>query len=221
MLLRVYDKSSNSLCVSSNGIIALESCTNRFWNTNRFGNTNLPNRAVAWDALFPCWDDLYIEQGKTQGIFYSVQGTAPGRSTTFEFYTSAFRQPRSYYHFLVTWWENRPGTITIDYLNITSSGDSATAGIAGRTSKPPSCLGLRLWRREAHLFQVFATSSRGPPCSRSTNPTLWTDALSHSTQDQTGGPMVSHQVFLVSQHSVGQTADSRAGINSVPGAVYW
>ena len=101
--------------------------------TNAYANSAMPNYTVDALGVFPCWDDLYIYQGQPQGIFYSIDGTAPNRSLTVEFYESHYSDSTQYYHFLVSFWENMPNVTTIDYLNMSDAGTSATVGIEAKT----------------------------------------------------------------------------------------
>ncbi|KAK5728352.1 hypothetical protein LTR15_001487 [Elasticomyces elasticus] len=103
--LTVYGVASSTVTVSSNGY------------------------AINGVGIFPCWDDLLISVGTPQGVFYGVDGTAPNRAITFEWYTSHYGNATFYYHFLASFWENMPNVTTFDYLNMSDSGVSATTGI--------------------------------------------------------------------------------------------
>ncbi|KAF2766711.1 hypothetical protein EJ03DRAFT_297946 [Teratosphaeria nubilosa] len=75
------------------------------------------------------WDDLYIYSGTQQGIFYEVDGTAPNRNVTFEFYMSHYQSSEAYYHFLIKFFESRPHVVTFQYLSVSDCGSSATVGV--------------------------------------------------------------------------------------------
>ena len=103
--------------------------------TTAYANAALPQYAIDSTGVFPFWDDLFISLGTPQGIFYEVDGTAPSRSVTFEWYTSHYNNETYYAHFLISFWESMPNVTTIDYLNITDSGSGATVGIEAQTRK--------------------------------------------------------------------------------------
>ncbi|KAI7497369.1 hypothetical protein KC367_g5956 [Hortaea werneckii] len=119
----LYGVASTTITVSSNGILAVASPV-----TTAYNNAALPQYSVCGTGLLAFWDDLIINSGRTQGIFWSSEGKSPSRSITFEFYESKYQAPDTYAHFLVSFWENLPGIATIDFLNITDGGVSATVG---------------------------------------------------------------------------------------------
>ncbi|KAI7352702.1 hypothetical protein KC354_g11875 [Hortaea werneckii] len=119
----LYGVASTTITVSSNGILAVASPV-----TTAYNNAALPQYSVCGTGLLAFWDDLIINSGRTQGIFWSSEGKPPSRSITFEFYESKYQAPDTYAHFLVSFWENLPGIATIDFLNITDGGVSATVG---------------------------------------------------------------------------------------------
>ncbi|KAI7506576.1 hypothetical protein KC347_g7507 [Hortaea werneckii] len=119
----LYGVASTTITVSSNGILAVASPV-----TTAYNNAALPQYSVCGTGLLAFWDDLIINSGRTQGIFWSSEGKSPSRSITFEFYESKYQAPDTYAHFLVSFWENLPGIATIDFLNITDGGISATVG---------------------------------------------------------------------------------------------
>lgn len=81
------------------------------------------------------WDDLYIYEGTQQGIYYEIDGTAPSRTVTFEYYLSHFADADQYYHFLVHFFEAKPNVVTFQYLNVSDFGASATVGIESETGE--------------------------------------------------------------------------------------
>ncbi|KAK5759124.1 hypothetical protein LTS12_010732 [Elasticomyces elasticus] len=122
--LTVYGVASSTVTVSSNGVLGLGTPL-----TTDYNNSPLPQYAINGVGIFPCWDDLLISVGTPQGVFYGVDGTAPNRAITFEWYTSHYGNATFYYHFLASFWENMPNVTTFDYLNMSDSGVSATTGI--------------------------------------------------------------------------------------------
>lgn len=126
--ITIMGTSSTRVNVSTNGILAISSLT------TAYANSPLPQYAVAPIAVFPCWDDLYLFAGNPQGIFYGLDDGAVGkRGTTFEYYLAQYQAATFYYHFLVSFWEDRPNVVTFDYLNMTNSGSGATVGINSQT----------------------------------------------------------------------------------------
>ncbi|KAI7529455.1 hypothetical protein KC316_g17552 [Hortaea werneckii] len=125
----LYGVASTTITVTSNGILAVASPV-----TTAYNNAALPQYSVCGTGLLAFWDDLIINTGRTQGIFWSSEGRSPSRSITFEFYESKYQAPDTYAHFLVSFWEDRPGIATIDFLNITDNGISATVGGQGQAA---------------------------------------------------------------------------------------
>ncbi|KAI7322211.1 hypothetical protein KC315_g8902 [Hortaea werneckii] len=125
----LYGVASTTITVTSNGILAVASPV-----TTAYNNAALPQYSVCGTGLLAFWDDLIINAGRTQGIFWSSEGKSPSRSITFEFYESKYQAPDTYAHFLVSFWEDRPGIATIDFLNITDNGISATVGGQGQAA---------------------------------------------------------------------------------------
>ncbi|KAK5736342.1 hypothetical protein LTR17_007506 [Elasticomyces elasticus] len=121
--ITVYGVASSTIQVSSNGVLGLSAIT------TDYANAVLPAYTINSVGIFPCWDDMIINVGQPQGIFYGVEGTAPNRAITFEWYLSQYNNVTFYYHFLASFWENMPNVTTFDYLNMSNSGIGATAGI--------------------------------------------------------------------------------------------
>ena len=88
------------------------------------------------NAALAFWDDTMIYADTQQGIYYEIQGTKPDRQTVFEFYLSSYNGDNQYYHFLVRFYEDRPGVVTYQYLNVSDHGGSATVGVQGNQGKP-------------------------------------------------------------------------------------
>jgi hypothetical protein len=79
----------------------------------------LPSYTVA-----PFWDDLYIYANTAQGLYYEVDGTAPHRTASFEWYTSHYQASTEYYHFTIQFSESSPGAWIASYYQISDSGTS-------------------------------------------------------------------------------------------------
>ncbi|KAK5696274.1 hypothetical protein LTR17_024352 [Elasticomyces elasticus] len=128
--IEIYGVSSSSIVVSINGFVGL---------TNDpgvdFDNVPLPqsiNQGVQGlpnTAVCPFWDDLYVYADTPQGVYYEVDGAAPTRNISFEWYTSHYSDPTQYYHFIATFEEANPGVTTFTYYEISDHGSSATVGM--------------------------------------------------------------------------------------------
>lgn len=103
--------------------------------TTQYTNAVMPSYTNDATGLFPCWDDLYVYQGLPQGLFYQVTGTSPNQAITFEWLTSHYQNSTFYYHFLVSFYQNMANVTTVDHLNMSDSGNSATMGIEAQTRK--------------------------------------------------------------------------------------
>lgn len=73
-----------------------------------------------------------IYSGTSQTVYYNVDGTAPNRTTTFEFYESHYGAPTEYYHFQILFYENLPNIVKYIYFQISDNGTSATIGTQGK-----------------------------------------------------------------------------------------
>ncbi|CAD0018345.1 unnamed protein product [Aureobasidium pullulans] len=143
--LTMYGQSSANIRVSSNSLLGLTDLNWEYSNrplpyqgnnypgclsettTDEYGNT--VNYCFGDAVAFGLWDDLFIYQGTQQGIYYEVDGAAPNRRTSFEFYISHFSDQSQYYHFLMNFYENKPNVINYQYLNVSDHGVSATVGV--------------------------------------------------------------------------------------------
>jgi hypothetical protein len=52
--------------------------------TTTFAETALPASAFAGATALPYWDDLYIYENTSQGIFYETRGNGSNRMLIFE-----------------------------------------------------------------------------------------------------------------------------------------
>ncbi|KAL9641298.1 MAG: hypothetical protein Q9204_000147, partial [Flavoplaca sp. TL-2023a] len=85
-----------------------------FDGSTNYENAGLPVSYVPEISLFPFWDDTYIDQGKPQGVFYTITG---GTDIIFEYYFTHFGGTDEYYHYLVSYSTNRPGIFTFTYVS--------------------------------------------------------------------------------------------------------
>jgi len=152
--LTMYGQSSANIRVSSNGLLGLGDLNQEYLNTplpygggvdyskypqcaqqpqpqpvQEANVTAWPNTCFGDVVAAGLWGDQYIYQGTQQGIYYQVDGSAPARQTSFEFYLSSFDDSTQFYHFLVKFYENRPNIVTFQYVNVTDLGVSNTVGV--------------------------------------------------------------------------------------------
>ncbi|KAJ6258591.1 hypothetical protein Dda_6637 [Drechslerella dactyloides] len=132
--ITLYNITTSLIYLSINGFISLDQAPG-----TSFINSPLPVPDGQTAANFlpdtsicALWDDLYIYAGTQQGIYYQVDGTAPARTLTFEYYTSAYQRNTEFYHFLMRYDEATPGVITFRYLEVFGGGVSATIGAQAR-----------------------------------------------------------------------------------------
>lgn len=97
--------------------------------TSTYSNVALPTSSFPGPTVFGMWDDLYLNSGTSQSIYYGTTGTAPNRNMVFEYYTARISQPTYYYRFQVIFFENAPGVVNIVYYQATDGGVSATIGV--------------------------------------------------------------------------------------------
>ncbi|KAK3652738.1 hypothetical protein LTR56_005032 [Elasticomyces elasticus] len=128
--IEIYGVSSSSIVVSINGFVGLTNDPGVDFDNVPLPQSNnqdvqgLPNTAVC-----PFWDDLYVYADTPQGVYYEVDGAAPARNISFEWYTSHYGDPTQYYHFIATFEEANPGATTFTYYEISDHGSSATVGM--------------------------------------------------------------------------------------------
>lgn len=99
-------------------------------------NDTDPTTLIPSTTLLPFWDDLLIvngsapnpQSGLSQGISYSVQGDVRGRNITFEWVAGKYDDGYQHYRFWVTFYEDRPNTVTFTYWDVSDLGGSATVG---------------------------------------------------------------------------------------------
>jgi hypothetical protein len=111
------------------GSTTYPACTNSPQPYTNPNGVTYPNSCFGDLVAFGLWDDLLITQGTQQGIYYEIDGAAPNRRTSFEFYLSTADDSTLFYHFLVNFYENRTNVVNYQYLNVTDSGTDATVGV--------------------------------------------------------------------------------------------
>lgn len=126
--LTIYDRSSDQVYVSVNGLLSLDS------GSGSYTNSKLPSSGVPSYTVMGLWGDLYIYQGTPQGLYYEVSGEIGSRTLIFEWYTSHYHQPNEYYHFTMEFVEANPGLILLKYYDVRDKGAQSTIGVQGGTS---------------------------------------------------------------------------------------
>jgi hypothetical protein len=137
--LQLYGVSSDVVQVSVNGWIALTNDVSPSYVPSQLpvgsanGATGLPDT-----CFLPYWNDLYIYAGTPQGLYYQVDGEAPNRKVSFEWYTDLFGNRGHYNHFLATYKEAVPNSIVYNYIQVdnalpSSSQRYQTVGAQSRT----------------------------------------------------------------------------------------
>ncbi|KAL5003024.1 hypothetical protein BDV10DRAFT_201028 [Aspergillus recurvatus] len=127
----LYGHSSSTLWVIDNGMICLDQAPTASPASVRTGQ-QLPFRdGLAPYSLFPLWKDLKITQGKPHGIYYDVEGNAPNRKLTIEFYVTRYNMEDQYFHFLVILEEAKANVATFRYFDVQDEGAEGTVGVQG------------------------------------------------------------------------------------------
>ncbi|KAI1174585.1 hypothetical protein F4777DRAFT_599338 [Nemania sp. FL0916] len=130
--LSFYGRKTTSVWITDNGIIALDAddpaiYSHELCQAYRTGDKKaLPFRETRFPkyALFPLWADLKLCEGRKHGIFFEVDGNAPGRTLTVEWLVTQYHAEDDYYHFSATFEEARPGVVTYKYNAV--DGDAGT-----------------------------------------------------------------------------------------------
>ena len=84
----LYGKAYRSGWVSTNGVLSFGGLSTVSWS-----NTSLPSAAIPNFALYPFWDDLYVEADS--GVYTAVVGAMPHRSFIVEWRNVSFSLNRS------------------------------------------------------------------------------------------------------------------------------
>ncbi|PZF97792.1 S8 family serine peptidase [Micromonospora deserti] len=115
----LYGKSYRDAWVSTNGVLGFAASS-----TSR-ANTALPNTANPNLALFPFWDDLYVEADS--GIYTAVTGVKPHRSFVVEWRNVSLYTDRSL-RLTFSAAIGEDGTITYRYTDIDGTGAETGTG---------------------------------------------------------------------------------------------
>jgi hypothetical protein len=76
---------------------------------------------------------LYIKNATSEGIYYAIYGSTPGRTVVFEYNTTFVDQKQQYCHFQVVFFEANPGIVQFIYLNVSVDRNSATVAILSKS----------------------------------------------------------------------------------------
>jgi hypothetical protein len=101
---------------------------------SKFFVRELPIDDIFGATAFPVWDELIINNGTSQGIYYTIYGNTPNRTVIFEYYATRRQQPEQYCHFQILFFEANPGVVQFIYLDVPYKGKSAIIGVQGKSS---------------------------------------------------------------------------------------
>jgi subtilisin family serine protease len=120
----LYGTNHTSASISSNGWLSFVTTT-----SSSYSNTAIPSTAIPNGAVYPFWDDLYLDA--TSGVYTGVTGAAPNRTFIVEWRDVVFYSNRTArISFVAMIGEN--GEITFRYAGIDGgieTGTGATTGI--------------------------------------------------------------------------------------------
>jgi hypothetical protein len=119
--------------ISTNGVISIKAGSNPYQNVNlpapSTGDSAIPNTSIC-----AFWDDLKVYEGSNMGITYVINGVAPFRSMTFEFYLAKLDSAGREVHFSATFAEHQLGVVLLKYFAVWNDGNSATVGVQRRAT---------------------------------------------------------------------------------------
>lgn len=124
--ISLYGQSSSNIWIGVNGWVSVSGDQ-----SSNYYNVQLPTGNLVDNAFIAYWSDLFVYAGTAQGLFYTVYGSAPNRRVAFEWYTSVYRDPTGYYHFVATMQEEAPGRVTYDYYEINPRPGTTNEGVLG------------------------------------------------------------------------------------------
>ena len=99
--------------------------------SDAFTSSNLPTTVFSGITVLAYWDDLFVSSKTWQGIYYAAQGTQPNRILIFEYYLSHYNAPTNYTHFQMSFFENIPNQVRINYFEVDDLSATSTVGIQG------------------------------------------------------------------------------------------
>lgn len=123
---RFYGQDYTTLCISTNGLIALGGCN------ADFANVDLSSAGPSGDAriVAPLWTDLSFNAAGTDAVYYQVLGSAPQRQFVVQWNSAFPLNASSGVTFQALLYEGS-NEIRFQYLNVGSGGNGsqATVGI--------------------------------------------------------------------------------------------
>jgi hypothetical protein len=93
---------------------------------------------------------MYIYQDESQWMSYTFCGDAGKRTVTFDWRISKYQNVPESYRFSATFYEDKPGRITLRYFDISDRGVGATVGIEGSRNKKSKL--VTLFGHEAFFY---------------------------------------------------------------------
>jgi len=149
-----YGQTYNSAYVATNGFL------NFLASSTAFSNSAIPSTATPNGAIYPFWDDLFVDSSAS--VRTELLGTAPARKFVIEWRNVRFfNDTTKRLRFEVVLQEN--GQILTQYTDIANDsheqGDSATVGIENHTGT----VALQYSNNEAAITDGLAVRYRLPP----------------------------------------------------------
>ena len=75
---------------------------------------------------------MKLYSSTSQNVYYAIDGMAPNRTVTFEYYLADFSQSTQYTQLHVVFYENLPGIVKYIYYRSSDGGVSATIGVQSK-----------------------------------------------------------------------------------------
>lgn len=94
-----------------------------------YDETSLPASEFPCETILAYWDDLDIDNGTKQGIYFEVQGNHPNRTFVLEYYMTHFEEREQYYQFQVFFFEALFNIVQIKYFEAFDRGSSGAIGV--------------------------------------------------------------------------------------------
>ncbi|CAF3803493.1 unnamed protein product [Rotaria sp. Silwood1] len=98
--------------------------------------TVLPTAEFHGATAFPYFDVLFINNGTSEGIYYTIHGNTPNRTVIFEYYLAPYVSANEYCHFQVSFFEANPGITHFHYFDVYKDGKTAIVGVQGKNMLP-------------------------------------------------------------------------------------
>ncbi|EJD54205.1 hypothetical protein AURDEDRAFT_118769 [Auricularia subglabra TFB-10046 SS5] len=120
--IQIYDRTSTTIFVSTNGLLSFDSGSPFYY------NLALPELDIPPYTVLSFWDDTYISVNTNQGIYYQIFN---GDTVSIEYFFSHYQDRARYFHYTVTTSTTNPGVFIVNYYEIADNGASATVGAQG------------------------------------------------------------------------------------------